>query len=45
MVEFANEQDRNYYDKEDPAHGAFKKFLRAGKVEKVGVLDYKDGVY
>lgn len=44
VVEFASEEDRDYYTAEDPAHLEFKKFVRP-LVEKVGALDYTPGVY
>ena len=44
MVEFASEEDRDYYTHEDPGHLEFKKSLK-GMVEKVGVVDYTPGVY
>ena len=44
MVEFASEEDRDYYAGEDPAHLEFKKSLK-GVVERVGVVDYTPGVY
>ena len=44
MVEFANEEDREYYLKKDPAHLAFVKSIE-GKVEKVVVVDYEVGKF
>ena len=44
VVEFASEEDRQYYVGEDPAHLEFKKSLK-GVVERVGVVDYSPGVY
>ena len=44
VIEFASEEDRDYYTAEDPAHLEFKKSLRP-LVEKVGVVDYTPGVY
>ncbi|KAL9068700.1 MAG: hypothetical protein Q9161_006014 [Pseudevernia consocians] len=44
VVEFASEEDRDYYAGEDLAHLEFKKSLK-GVVERVGVVDYTPGVY
>ena len=44
VVEFASEEDRDFYDKQDQAHLEFKKSLK-DVVEKVGVVDYTPGVY
>lgn len=41
---FANEQDRNYYVEQDPAHQEFVKSLN-GIVKAVRVLDYVPGVF
>jgi len=43
VVEFENEEDRDYYVDKDPAHRAFVGSLD-GKVEKVRVLDFVPGV-
>ena len=44
VVEFASEEDRDFYDKQDQAHLEFKKSLK-DVVEKVGIVDYTPGVY
>ncbi|KDQ10471.1 hypothetical protein BOTBODRAFT_163760 [Botryobasidium botryosum FD-172 SS1] len=44
VVEFENEQDRDYYVKEDPHHKAFKASIN-GKIEKVVVVDFTPGVF
>lgn len=44
VVEFASEEDRDYYNEEDQAHLEFKKSLKP-IIEKVGVVDYTPGVY
>lgn len=44
VVQFANEEDRDYYALRDPVHIAFAKSL-AGIVEKVTVLDYTVGKF
>lgn len=44
MSEFENEQDREYYVNEDPAHLSFVKSL-AGVVSKVQVVDFTPGVF
>ena len=42
MVEFENEEDRDYYVNKDPAHLGFIKF--AGEfIQNVKVLDYEPG--
>ncbi|KAJ7771921.1 stress responsive A/B barrel domain protein [Mycena maculata] len=44
ISEFENEQDRQYYLKEDPAHLAFVNSL-SGIVSKVQVVDFTPGVF
>lgn len=44
MLEFASEEDRQYYVDEDPAHLEFKQSLK-GMVQRVGVMDYTPGEY
>ncbi|KUI71969.1 putative protein Pop3 [Cytospora mali] len=44
VSEFENEQDREYYLKEDPAHLAFGKGL-AGVVSRAQVVDFIPGVF
>ena len=44
VVEFENEQDRDFYVKEDEAHLAFVASLE-GLVDGVQVLDYTSGKY
>ena len=43
-MEFASEEDRNYYTAEDPAHLEFKKSVRR-LVNKGGVVDLTPGVF
>ncbi|KAI4130017.1 MAG: hypothetical protein LQ338_001951 [Usnochroma carphineum] len=44
VMEFASDEDRMYYVKEDPAHQGFVKSLE-GVVAKVGVLDFVPDVF
>lgn len=44
VLEFASEEDRQYYVDEDPAHLEFKQSLK-GMVQRVGVMDYTPGEY
>ena len=44
MVEFENEEDRDYYVKKDPAHLSFIK-SGAGNIEEARIIDYSPGVY
>ncbi|OJJ45056.1 hypothetical protein ASPZODRAFT_70217 [Penicilliopsis zonata CBS 506.65] len=44
VVEFASEDDREYYVRRDPVHAAFVKSLD-GVVEKGQVVDFTDGVF
>ena len=44
VMEFANEEDRDYYAAEDQAHLEFKKSVRP-MLERVENLDYTPGVY
>jgi len=44
VVEFDNEEDRDYYLKKDPAHLAFVKSLD-GIIESVRILDFVPGVF
>ncbi|KLT38517.1 hypothetical protein CC85DRAFT_267055 [Cutaneotrichosporon oleaginosum] len=44
LLEFANQEDADYYIAQDPAHGAFKDKI-AGWVEDVVVLDFMPGVF
>lgn len=44
VFEFENEQDREFYLKEDPAHLEFVKSI-AGVVSKVQVVDFTPGVF
>lgn len=44
ISEFENEEDRQYYLKEDPAHLAFIKSV-AGIVSKVQVVDFTPGEF
>jgi hypothetical protein len=44
VLEFENEEDRNFYVKQDEAHLAFVATLE-GLVEKAQVLDYTPGKY
>jgi len=44
ILEFNNEEDRNYYIKHDPAHMAFGHSL-TGLVQKVMVMDFLPGVF
>ncbi|KAG8933636.1 hypothetical protein FRC03_009757 [Tulasnella sp. 419] len=44
VVEFRNEEERQYYLSEDPAHASFK--LSIGQlVEDIFVFDFKPGVF
>jgi Stress responsive A/B Barrel Domain len=43
-VEFASEEDRDYYVRHDPAHLAFVKSVEA-VVEKAQVLDFTPGIF
>ncbi|KAL6246809.1 hypothetical protein RBB50_006116 [Rhinocladiella similis] len=43
MLEFANEQDRNWYVNEDPVHKRFGVDELTGVVEDVMVVDFKRG--
>lgn len=44
MVEFATDEDRDYYVKEDPVHQAFIGSL-SGVVETAQVIDFTPGVF
>ena len=44
VVEFASEEDREYYLTKDPAHLEFGK-TNSSKWDGVTVLDYEKGVY
>ncbi|ODH50874.1 hypothetical protein GX48_03016 [Paracoccidioides brasiliensis] len=44
VVEFENDEDRDYYAKNDPAHLGFVGSL-GEVVEKVRVVDFADGVF
>lgn len=44
VVEFENEDDREYYVRSDPAHQAFVKSLD-GVIEKAQVVDFTPGVF
>ncbi|ROV90949.1 hypothetical protein VPNG_10081 [Cytospora leucostoma] len=44
VFEFENEQDREFYLKEDPAHLEFVKSI-AGVVSKVQVIDFTPGLF
>ncbi|PCG93332.1 Dimeric alpha-beta barrel [Penicillium occitanis (nom. inval.)] len=44
VVEFANQEDRDYYVQKDPAHQEFIKSLD-GVIEKVQVIDFTDRVF
>jgi hypothetical protein len=44
VVEFENEEDREYYVRSDPAHQAFVKSLD-GVIEKAQVVDFTPGVF
>jgi hypothetical protein len=44
ISEFENEQDRDYYVKEDPAHQAFVAFAGAF-LEKAQVVDFNKDVF
>ncbi|RHZ63827.1 hypothetical protein CDV55_107405 [Aspergillus turcosus] len=44
VVEFENEDDREYYVRTDPAHQAFVKTLD-GVIEKAQVVDFTPGVF
>lgn len=44
MIEFENEEDRNFYVKQDEAHLAFVASLE-GLVDGAQVLDYTAGKY
>lgn len=44
VVEFASEEDRDYYVKEDLAHRAFAQSL-GGVVGNIVVTDFTTGVY
>ncbi len=44
MVEFENEEDRNYYIEKDPAHFEFVKSVE-GIVESARVVDFESGVF
>lgn len=44
MSEFENEQDREYYLNEDPAHLGFVKSI-AGVVSTVQVVDFTPGAF
>jgi len=44
VVEFATEEDRDYYVWKDPAHQAFVK-KNTPKIDDVRVIDYENGVY
>jgi hypothetical protein len=44
VVEFATEEDRNYYVRLDPAHLAFVKSIGT-LIEKAQVLDFTPGVF
>lgn len=44
LVEFENEDDREYYVRSDPAHQAFVKSLD-GVIEKAQVVDFTPGVF
>ncbi|RHZ67972.1 Dabb family protein [Aspergillus thermomutatus] len=44
VVEFENEDDREYYVRTDPAHQAFVRSLD-GVVEKAQVVDFTPGVF
>ena len=43
-MEFASEEDRNYYTAEDPAHLEFKKSVRP-LLNKAGSVDPTPGVF
>lgn len=43
VLEFKDKDDWTFYLKEDPAHQAFVKKAMGG-VEKVGVVDFEEGV-
>jgi len=44
VVEFASEDDRDYYVRHDPAHQAFVKSIGV-VVEKAQVLDFTPGIF
>ncbi|KAH7122322.1 hypothetical protein B0J11DRAFT_335725 [Dendryphion nanum] len=44
VVEFNNEEDRDYYINNDPAHRSFINFV-GGILEKVRVLDFAPGKF
>jgi hypothetical protein len=44
VVEFENEEDREYYVNKDPAHLGFVKSL-GGVVSKAQVVDFVPGVF
>ncbi|KAJ7720801.1 hypothetical protein B0H16DRAFT_1603935 [Mycena metata] len=44
VIEFANEEDREYYLKKDPQHLGFVKGI-AGIVSKAQVIDFVPGVF
>jgi len=44
VVEFENEEDREYYLEKDPAHLAFVKSLE-GILERARIVDYEPGAF
>lgn len=44
VMEFANDEDRMYYVKEDPAHKAFVESLK-GVIAGAGVVDFVAGEF
>lgn len=45
MLEFASEDDRDYYVNEDPVHRGFGVECLTGVVEEVMVVDFRRGEF